>query len=125
VHFLGSLSEVGVAYQAADCLAHPTLEDTFAMVVLEAMAHGLPVVVSRERYCGIAGLLQAGRDALVLNNPLDANALASALQQMLHQPGLAADLQEAGLHFAKAHLWGALAHQQEGIYLRLVQAQTV
>ena len=27
----------------ADVLLHPTLEDTFAMVVLEAMAYGLPV----------------------------------------------------------------------------------
>jgi len=54
VYFLGALSSVDVAYQAADCLVHPTLEDTFAMVVLEALAHGLPVVVSSARYCGIA-----------------------------------------------------------------------
>ncbi len=46
VFFLGALHDVAVAYRAADLLVHPTLEDTYAMVVLEAMAHGLPVVVS-------------------------------------------------------------------------------
>lgn len=44
VNFLGSLDDLAPAYAAADCLAHPTLEDSFAMVVLEAMAHGLPVI---------------------------------------------------------------------------------
>ncbi|MBZ4211837.1 MAG: glycosyltransferase family 4 protein, partial [Rhodoferax sp.] len=48
VHFLGQLREVSPLYQSADLLVHPTTEDTFAMVVLEAMAHGLPVVVSSE-----------------------------------------------------------------------------
>ncbi|MBV5344326.1 MAG: glycosyltransferase family 4 protein, partial [Rhodoferax sp.] len=46
VHFLGSLTNMEPAYQAADVLVHPTLEDSYGMVVLEAMAHGLPVVVS-------------------------------------------------------------------------------
>lgn len=116
VHFLGSLPDVTPAYQAADCLAHPTLEDTFAMVVLEAMAHGLPVVVSGEKYCGIAGVLQPGRDALVLADPQDATALAGALEQIVRQPAMAAALQAAGLRFAQVHLWSELARQQALIY---------
>ena len=39
-------SDVDVAYRAADCLAHPTLEDTFAMVVLEAMALGVVPMIA-------------------------------------------------------------------------------
>nr|WP_319563415.1 glycosyltransferase family 4 protein [uncultured Rhodoferax sp.] len=116
MYFLGSLPDVTPAYQAADGLAHPTLEDTFAMVVLEAMAHGLPVVVSGEKYCGIAGLLQSGRDALVLDDPQDAQALAGALDQIIQQPASVAGLQAAGLRFAQAHLWSELARQQALIY---------
>ncbi|MEY2952602.1 MAG: hypothetical protein RLZZ401_689, partial [Pseudomonadota bacterium] len=66
VVFLGQLKQVDLAYQAADCLAHPTLEDTFAMVVLEAMSWGLPVVVSGGKYCGISDLLSDGHNALLL-----------------------------------------------------------
>lgn len=122
VTFLGALNDVGPAYVAADCLAHPTLEDTFAMVVLEAMAHGLPVVVSSESYCGISGLLTHEANALILDNPRDFAALADALRRVLLQPLLRENLQVAATAFARAHQWGAIAAQQEQIYFSVLGA---
>jgi UDP-glucose:(heptosyl)LPS alpha-1,3-glucosyltransferase len=119
VFFLGALSAVDVAYQAADCLAHPTLEDTFAMVVLEALSHGLPVVVSAAPYCGIAADLRDGQEALLLADPRDAQALARGLQRVLQDTALAAQLREHGLAFARRHRWSEIALQQEAIYQRL------
>ncbi len=116
VYFLGALQDMTAAYTAADCLAHPTREDTFAMVVLEAMAHGLPVVVSCDKFCGIAGLLQHGRDALLLSNPLDADELARALRQLVLDPDRVRSLQQASMAFASAHRWADLAQQQAQIY---------
>jgi UDP-glucose:(heptosyl)LPS alpha-1,3-glucosyltransferase len=120
VYFLGSLSDVGLAYQAADCLAHPTLEDTFAMVVLEAMAHGLPVVVSQEKYCGIAGLLEHEVNALLLEDPTDASALESAIGRVVDQPNLRGRLAESAQHFARCYLWETVALQQASIYQALL-----
>jgi UDP-glucose:(heptosyl)LPS alpha-1,3-glucosyltransferase len=120
VFFLGALTAVDVAYRAADCLAHPTLEDSFAMVVLEAMAHGLPVVVSSAAYCGIAAELRDGEDALLLADPRDASALAQALHRVLDDAVLAAHLREEGMAFARRHQWSAIALLQEALYLRLV-----
>jgi UDP-glucose:(heptosyl)LPS alpha-1,3-glucosyltransferase len=114
--FLGALHDVSDAYLAANCLAHPTLEDTFAMVVLEAMAHGLPVVVSSARYCGISDLLVDGVNALILENPHDVNALAEAIKRVRQDPGLHGLLSEAASSFARLHLWSAVAKQQEHIY---------
>ena len=116
VFFLGALNDVGPAYVAADCLAHPTLEDTFAMVVLEAMGHGLPVVVSSAQYCGISGLLQDGQDALILENPRDASALAAVLANLAGDPALAAKLGTAARSFASGFQWQALAAQQALLY---------
>lgn len=120
VRFLGPLSDVAPAYTAVDCLAHPTLEDTFAMVVLEAMAHGLPVLVSAERYCGIASSLQDGVNALILSEPRDAAALAQALQRLFQEPGLQQSLRAQALRFARRHLWSEIAAQQEAIYSSVV-----
>ena len=117
IFFLGSLKNVAPAYEAADCLAHPTLEDTFAMVVLEAMSYGLPVVVSSSRYCGISGLLQHGVNALILQDPLDPSALQHALEQILTQALLRAQLSEGAIAFASGYQWSGLALQQEAIYL--------
>lgn len=119
VFFLGALSSVKVAYQAADCLAHPTLEDTFAMVVLEAMSYGLPVVVSAMPYCGIAADLVDGHEALLLAEPRDLHSLANMLRRVLQNTTLAAQLRENGLAFARGHRWPEIALQQEAIYQRL------
>jgi UDP-glucose:(heptosyl)LPS alpha-1,3-glucosyltransferase len=114
---------VDVAYQAADCLAHPTLEDTFAMVVLEALSHGLPVVVSAAPYCGIAADLSDGQEALLLEDPRDAQALAGRLRRLLEDTLLAEHLREYGLAFARRHLWSELALQQEAIYQQLAASR--
>lgn len=123
VHFLGSLKMVDDAYQAADSLAHPTHEDTFAMVVLEAMARGLPVVVSAAHYCGIAELLTHEVNALLLDDPRDAPALAAALRRIIDNPALAQGLQSAGLAFASTHLWATSACQQAQIYQAMTQCE--
>ena len=53
--------EVAQYFSAADIYAHPTLNDSYGMAPLEAMSHGLPVVVSSPAYCGFAQYLSAGR----------------------------------------------------------------
>jgi glycosyltransferase involved in cell wall biosynthesis len=116
VFFLGVQKNMGSVYRAADCLAHPTLEDTFAMVVLEAMAHGLPVVVSGAHYCGISDLLNNGKNALILENPLDARTLIGALKSVLLDPVLRHELSKAGCTFARAHQWADAARAHEAIY---------
>lgn len=123
VFFLGSLKNVAPAYESADCLAHPTLEDTFAMVVLEAMSYALPVVVSSSSYCGISGLLQHGANALIVEDPLNSSALQQALEQILTQPLLYAQLSEGAIAFASGYQWSGLALQQEALYLEVDAAK--
>lgn len=122
VFFLGAMNDVSEAYCAADCLAHPTLEDTFAMVVLEAMSHGLPVVVSSGQHCGIAELLNHETHALILSNPRDVTALGKALNRLLQEPELRQNLRDASLAFAGQHQWSNIARQQEKIYYAVAKA---
>lgn len=119
VHFLGSLDDLVPAYRAADCLVHPTLEDSFAMVVLEAMSHGLPVVVSGPVHCGISRELQDGREALLLHDPRNSADLARLLRSVLDQPELADHLHQHGLAFAQAHTWERAAIEYEALYQQL------
>lgn len=119
VFFLGALKDISVAYAAADILAHPTLEDTFAMVVLEAMAHGLPAIVSDERYCGISALLTDGVNALILDDPKDEKKLLLALSKVLQDDHLRKRLGEAAVAFSRSHQWPAIALQQEALYFSI------
>ncbi len=111
VHFIGALRDMAPAYAAADTLAHPTLEDTYAMVVLEAMAQGLPVLVSSAAYCGISAELRDGIDALLLHDPRDAMALAQALQRVLGDAALAERLSAQAQQFAAQRSWSGVAQR--------------
>lgn len=122
VHFLGSLSDVGPAYEAADLLVHPTTEDTYAMVVLEALAHCLPVVVSAPEYCGIAADLTDGREALIVADPRDAGQVAAGIRRILDESTLAAALGMAGRAFAEGCGWDVQAQRLEAIYLLVIRA---
>lgn len=116
VFFLGTLPDIRLAYAAADCLAHPTLEDTFAMVVLEAMAHSLPVVVSSAKYCGISGLLEHEGNALLLDDPCDSVALSDCLRRVLDDEALKTKLAHAARAFAEKFEWSDIAAKQENLY---------
>jgi glycosyltransferase involved in cell wall biosynthesis len=119
VHFLGTLQDMSLAYVAANVLAHPTLEDSFAMVVLEAMAHGLPVVVSGPAHCGISAQLTDGVNAVLLANPQDADALRQALHDVLYEAATEAALSQAGKAFAQQHSWEHTAQAYEVLYCAL------
>lgn len=116
VYFLGSLDDLSPAYVAADCLAHPTLEDSFAMVVLEAMAHGLPVVVSGPDECGVSRQLTHGVNALILSDPKNEKELASQIVAVLHDRDLSYSLQQGGFAFAERHSWDTAVIQYENLY---------
>ena len=116
VNFLGSLEDVSPAYFAADCLVHPTLEDSFAMVVLEAMAHEVPVIVSGPNHCGISRELFDGQEALIIQDPRDADCLAKFISLVLQDVELAGRLILNGRRFAEQHSWAQAAIQYEALY---------
>lgn len=118
VRFLGALRDMEPVYKAADVLVHPTLEDAYGMVVLEAMAHGLPVVVSQARYCGIARELRDGVDALLLQDPRDAAAMTSAIAKVLQDSQVVLTMSHAAVAFARERSWAHAAAAYEDLYKR-------
>jgi glycosyltransferase involved in cell wall biosynthesis len=121
VHFVGPQSDMSLVYRAASMMVHPTLEDGFAMVVLEAMSYGLPIVVSSQRYCGISQFLQHGEDALVLDDPHDSAAMAAAINRVQSEPRLAKALSDAGLRFAAQYSWDAVVDAYIDIYQSVIR----
>ena len=119
VKFLGVVSAMNDIYASADLLLHPTLEDTFGMVVLEAMAHGLPVVVSPSHYCGIAADLQHGLNAFMLLDPKSDAEIKEAVEE-LSQPLARAKYKANALSFANNCLWSDVAAQYEVLYLQVL-----
>ncbi len=80
--------EVGPLMRSADLFVFPTLADTLPLVVLEAMAEGLPVVASAVG--GIPYQLQGGCGILVPPGEID--ALADAVTDLFAHPARCAEM---------------------------------
>lgn len=119
VTFTGSVSreELPALYSAADLYIMPSRFDTFGMVVLEAMAWGVPAVISET--VGAKDLLRRGENGFVVHNPADSEALADVIRKALH-PELNARMKEAAMETARHYSWKAVAERVAGVYLRVL-----
>ena len=90
VQFFAPVPDVRIFYAAADALVAPSLEDSFNLPVLEAMACGLPVIVSPR--AGISAWLTHLHDSILLSDPENSNELAAAIRQLTTDPSRRATL---------------------------------
>jgi glycosyltransferase involved in cell wall biosynthesis len=86
ITLLGRRDDVGSLLDQADVAVLPSYTEGLPNAVLEAMAHGVPVVATDVG--GTSSLLATGAGPLV--PPRDASALASALEAMVRDPELRA-----------------------------------
>lgn len=93
-------------YAAASVVCLPTHYESFGMVNVEAMACGTPVVTTN--LPGIREYATDGENALLVP-PGDVGALATALEDVLSSPTLAARLGESGRETAECYSWNATA----------------
>ena len=80
VRFTGPVQHPMELFCQADLLVHPTFYDPCSRVVLEALAHGLPVITSR--FDGAAEAVESGHAGFVLNSPADDAELAALLLKL-------------------------------------------
>ena len=117
VRWAPARTPIADAYAAADVLVHPTIYDTFALVVAEAMAAGLPVVVSRE--AGIAELIEHGRNGWLLSAPTGVE-LSAALNALHSDVATRAALGAAGQALAATRTWDVVAEETLRVFEQVV-----
>jgi UDP-glucose:(heptosyl)LPS alpha-1,3-glucosyltransferase len=117
VEFSGPTPKIASQYRCADAFLLPTPYDAFGMVVLEAMASGLPVIVSRE--AGAAELIMHGENGLILDHKEE---LPHLMRQLQSDPTLVAKLRARGRETALAHSWDEVARETMDIYRELCGA---
>ena len=115
------VTDVSPYYHAADVFVHPTLNDSFGMSPLEAMAHGLPVVMSSQDYCGFARYCVDRQHAILLQDPKDAPELARSILDVINHSHLQATLVQQGRELAAGMSWDKVAEQYEALYSALLR----
>jgi glycosyltransferase involved in cell wall biosynthesis len=105
-------------YNAADVFVFPSLYEGFGLPPLEAMACGTPVVCSNA-----ASLPEVVGDAALLVDPTDVEGLATAMERVLTDADLAAELRRRGLARAAGFTWERTARETVAVYERVWAAR--
>ncbi|MBS0334984.1 MAG: glycosyltransferase [Proteobacteria bacterium] len=93
VRFLGWRNDPSALYRAADLCVFPSRYEPLGNVVIQAWAHGLPVIAAASQ--GPRALIDDGRDGLLI--PIDEpDALAEAVRALMADPKRAKALAQRG-----------------------------
>jgi UDP-glucose:(heptosyl)LPS alpha-1,3-glucosyltransferase len=102
VMFVGRCDDVEGYYGAADLLALPAIQEAFGNVVLEALASGLPAVLSAT--VGAAEILKGRLAEGIVAHPEDPEEITAKLLAMLER-GRHADFSEEARHLGEEYSW--------------------
>jgi len=111
VHFLGFIdpSDLPAHYARADLFALPSARESFPLVLLEAMASGLPVVATAVG--GVPEMVVDGETGLLVP-PDDPGALAEAVNSLLDDPERMRAMGEKGRDTVREHYtWDKVAER--------------
>jgi glycosyltransferase involved in cell wall biosynthesis len=113
VAYHGPTDSVLQAYQAADVLVYPCHYDAFGLVVAEAMACSLPVIVGQNT--GAAEWIEAQRNGLVCN-PNQSGSLRAQLLWLQAAPSRSLALGQAARATVSRHSWDTCAAETLAAY---------
>lgn len=116
VRFLGYVSptEIQVLYRRATALVFPSLYEGWGLPILEAFSLGLPVTCSN-----VTSLPELVGDAAIVFDPLDATAIATAVDRLWTDAQLRADLVERGRARVAQFDWDRTARLMRAHYRRV------
>src|SRR3989304_84074 len=117
---LGIVPEDSISklYQAGDVFVFPSVKEGWGLVVLEAMASGLPIIAS-----GIEPMtdyLKEGENALLVS-PMDYEALAQQIIRALDKRDFRDRLIINGIKTAQAYSWRNTTLRHEEFYGRVLE----
>jgi glycosyltransferase involved in cell wall biosynthesis len=106
-----SAAQVGDAYRRATVLVMPSTHEGMPLVLLEAMANGIPVVAS-----ALPEIVEVAGDTVVVVPDLRPAALADAMVSVLDDPQLRERLSAAALTRVSGFGWPAITVVVEDLY---------
>ena len=116
VHFLDFRQDIPDLMRTADFFTLPSRRDSCPLALLEAMASGLPAIVTAQ--VGTSDIV-GDRAGYVIDDPDDDAAVAAALMSLSFDEPIRARMSGAARAIAEQHSWGKMADA----YLQLVAGQ--
>ena len=119
VHFLGKVRNMPGLMRSVDAFVFPSRYEPFGLVLLEALASGLPVITTRLAGCSVI----VGEGGAVLDNPEDFKTLACWMNELASDENLRSDIGARARRIAEDYSWDRMATQYLQLYEKVVLAK--
>jgi UDP-glucose:(heptosyl)LPS alpha-1,3-glucosyltransferase len=119
VHFVGARQDAQRFFRAADIFILPTRFDVWGTTVVEAMATGLPAIVTD--VAGSADVVEDGESGYVLPSPFDGALLSSILDRLSSDADLRRRIGKSARERARRLEWRHHVDIVEGEMLAIAQ----
>lgn len=112
IHWHGATPDVARFYAAADVFVLPTQYEPFGIVIVEALASGVPVITSR--LAGASAAVEEGGAGILLEDPTDVSELAGALRLAV-DPEARARWRAGTVAAAKPYAWPRILERVQSV----------
>ncbi|MFA5737144.1 MAG: glycosyltransferase family 4 protein [Candidatus Paceibacterota bacterium] len=119
--FLSNLKDVYAYMKAAKIFVLPSLLEGFGIVVIEANANGLPVIVVKNKWNAAVELVTNGKNGFIVDNNID--DLAKKISYLLKNDNIRFSMKNEAQKFAANFDWQNLAEKLEIIYTNIKNEQ--
>jgi glycosyltransferase involved in cell wall biosynthesis len=110
-----SRADLDSLYRRASIFAFPSLDEGFGMPVLDAMAHGVPVITSNT-----SAMPEVSGDAALLVDPQNTASIADALVRLANDLPLRDHLRQRGFNRAREFSWTSAVEKTWQVYRELL-----
>lgn len=114
IHLVAAQKDIAPFYQASDIFFFPSLYEPFGLVILEAMASGLPVLTSS--VCGAAELITPGIDGMVFSSESTTTDLAGEISALIKDAPKLKSLGAKAHEAARGWSWDSVARNYLDFY---------
>ncbi len=119
--FIGFRNDLDKIFKGIEAFVFPTRHDPFGMVVLEAMACGVPAIVSDSRYCGASELIKDMENGILLRDPTNSKEIRKKIELLISDRELRKKIGRNARSTAENYSWAKMAEKYEKVYFEILE----
>ena len=121
VKFIGFRNDLDMIFKGVKAFVYPVLYDACPTVVIQAMACGVPMIISNAGCCGASELINDMENGILLNDPTNSKEISEKIKLLISDKELRQKIGKNARKTAKNFSWTKMAKKYEKVYFEILE----